>query len=355
MGIDAPVPPPQSDTDLAGTTLHPKRQRAEQRILLLAPTARDGEASRRLLEAATLHCEVFPDLDKLCTALHNGAAAVVVPEEAVLAEDGRLLACVVADQPVWSDLPIIVLTRAGATESPAVDTALATLGNVSLIDRPLRVSTLLSVLRTALRARERQYQVRDQIDEQRRHEAALRAARDAAEAANQAKDRFLAALSHELRTPLSPVSITLDSLAHDRALPPQLRDDVEMIRRNIDLETKLIDDLLDLSRVANGKLRLQLAPVGLHDLLRHVLEICSGELQSHDVGVRFELRAESERVMGDPARLRQVFWNLIKNAIKFTRRDGQGGGRVVVVTTSNPRPERVLIEVRDDGVGIAPE
>lgn len=360
MGTDPPKQHQRESrpqVDQPANAAHPQRHDAEHRILLLAPTARDGEASRRLLEAAGLHCQVFPDLDKLCAALNDGAAAVVVPEEAVLAEDGRLLACVVAEQPVWSDLPVIVLTRAGATESPAVATALATLGNVSLIERPLRVSTLLSVLRTALRARERQYQVRDQIDEQHRHEAALRTARDAAEAANNAKDRFLAALSHELRTPLSPVSITLDSLAHDDALPPQLRDDVEMIRRNIDLETKLIDDLLDLSRVANGKLRLQLAPVGLHDLLRHVLEICAAELQSRDVNVRFELRAATDRVLGDPARLRQVFWNLVKNAIKFTPHEGaaseDGAGRAVVVATSNPSPGRVLVEVRDEGLGIA--
>jgi signal transduction histidine kinase/CheY-like chemotaxis protein len=363
MGNDSPgsARPGDSVLRIAGAEASACRTAQELRVLLLAPTARDGQASRRLLEAAGIRCEVFPDMDRLCAALDGGAAAVVVPEEVVLADDGRLLAGVVARQPVWSDLPVIVLTRAGAAESPAVETALATLGNVSLIERPLRVSTLLSVLRTALRARERQYQVRDQLDQQRRHEEALRVARDAAEAANNAKDRFLAALSHELRTPLSPVTITLDSLACDDALPTRLREDVEMIRRNIDLETKLIDDLLDLSRVVNGKLRLQLAATSLHDLLRHVLEICAAELQSGEVEVRFDLRATSDRVLADPARLRQVFWNLIKNAIKFTprSRDVNGarvsGGAVVVVRTSNPCPGRVVVEVCDEGVGIAAE
>jgi signal transduction histidine kinase len=140
-----------------------------------------------------------------------------------------------------------------------------------VIERPVRVSTLLSVVRSALRARERQYQTRDHLAEQKhageereRLLASERAARAEADAANRAKDQFLAVLSHELRTPLSPVLMALSDMEAEPALSEDVRNDVEVIRRNIDLEVRLIDDLLDLSRVRNGKLRMHAQPTNVH-------------------------------------------------------------------------------------------
>ena len=130
------------------------------RVVLLAPTARDGAASRDVLASAGVECAVCGSIEGLCREVAAGADVVLLPEEAVLADAGGELARLIARQPVWSDLPVVVLSRAGA-ESPAVATAMTTLGNVSLVERPVRVSTLLSVVRSALRARERQYQVRD--------------------------------------------------------------------------------------------------------------------------------------------------------------------------------------------------
>jgi hypothetical protein len=178
----------------------------------------------------------------------------------------------------------------------------------------------------------------------------LRDARDAAEAANRAKDRFLAVLSHELRTPLSPVVMTIAAMENDPNLPYSMRDDVRMIRRNIELETKLIDDLLDLSRVASGKLRLQMQPTSVHDLLQHIVETCAGEFAANRLQVKLELRAANDQVIGDRARLQQVFWNLIRNAIKFTPIGG-------AITLSSESIDEVTmrVQVRDTGVGIAPD
>lgn len=178
-------------------------------------------------------------------------------------------------------------------------------------------------------------------------EEQLRITRDAAEAANRAKDQFLAVLSHELRTPLSPILSTVARLDEDRELPERYRASVAMIRRNIELETQLIDDLLDVSRIASGKLRLQLQPVEVHAVLEHALETCRGEIAAKSLHIEQKLDAKEVNVIADPARLQQVFWNLLRNAAKFTPNGGH-----IFVRSWNPSDRRVAIEVRDTGVGI---
>ncbi len=176
-----------------------------------------------------------------------------------------------------------------------------------------------------------------------------RKARQEAEGANAAKDQFLAVLSHELRTPLTPVVMTVAAMEMDRSLSPQLREDLTMIRRNIELETKLIDDLLDVTRIANGKIRLTPRPTQVHALLKNVLDIVRADITEKRLIVRTHLGAADCEVWADPARLQQIFWNLIKNAIKFT----PAGGYVDVVT-ANVGERIVKIEVIDSGVGIEP-
>jgi signal transduction histidine kinase/CheY-like chemotaxis protein len=171
-----------------------------------------------------------------------------------------------------------------------------------------------------------------------------------AEAANRAKDTFLAVLSHEMRTPLSPVVMAISAIETDADLPDKFRDDVAMVRRNIDLEVKLIDDLLDLSRVTSGKLRLRLQPVRLHELVDHVLRSNVGETYGKRLRVRAELHAQNDRLTADPTRIQQVIWNLVRNAVKFTPEDGE----VVVRTWNADGDARLLIEVRDTGMGIDP-
>src|SRR5437588_10645956 len=141
--------------------------------------------------------------------------------------------------------------------------------------------------------------------------------------ANAAKDQFLALLSHELRNPLSPVIAMVSELEASTPDSAQTRHALEVIRRNVELEARLIDDLLDVTRIAKGKLQLSFETVSVHEMLQRAYEICHDEVDAKQLHVEFRLRAENAYVDGDPARLQQVFWNLIKNAVKFTAEDGR--------------------------------
>ncbi|HKI03279.1 MAG TPA: ATP-binding protein [Thermoanaerobaculia bacterium] len=171
-----------------------------------------------------------------------------------------------------------------------------------------------------------------------------------AEAASKAKDHFLAALSHELRTPLTPVLLKVAALARSPELPERLRADLRMIQRNVELEAKLIDDLLDLTRVSRGKLTLHFEVTDVHALLEHVVEICCEGLETRQLRIDFEPGAAEHHVWADSPRLQQVYWNLLKNAVKFTPEGGE-----IQVRTSNPEPGRIELAVIDHGIGIAPE
>lgn len=175
------------------------------------------------------------------------------------------------------------------------------------------------------------------------------ALRKEAEAAVRAKDHFLAALSHELRTPLSPVVLTVAAMESDPDLPVRFRKSVAMIRRNIELETRLIDDLLDLNRVTSGKMHLQVQPTRMHAVLAQAIQTCASETLAKKLDVQLDLQADNDLVNADPARLQQTFWNLLRNAAKFTPE----GGSIFIRTENSGGTVR--LEVRDTGVGIEPE
>jgi len=182
------------------------------------------------------------------------------------------------------------------------------------------------------------------------HEQARRAREDA-ERANCAKDSFLANLSHELRTPLTPVLMCAAALEQESAIKPEFRQQLGMMRRNVELEARLIDDLLDLTRIAHGKLQLvRSGPVDVHALLLHTEQMVGSDARQKSIHLQFELTASEHHVGGDAARLSQVFWNLIKNAIKFTF----AGGRVIV-RTATPAPGQFVLTVEDTGAGIDPQ
>ena len=180
-------------------------------------------------------------------------------------------------------------------------------------------------------------------------ELELQRAKKEAEDANRAKDHFLAMLSHELRTPLTPVLMTIASLRRDPTLSSELQRDLEMLQRNIELEALLIDDLLDLTRIAHGKLELHSTAVDLHALIEHALKIAEGDSAGRRLEIVRRLEAKHFHTWGDTARLQQVFWNLVKNAIKFTPPEGR-----IEIITRNLNPASIEIVLRDNGVGIEP-
>ncbi len=168
--------------------------------------------------------------------------------------------------------------------------------------------------------------------------------------ANAAKDQFLALLSHELRNPLSPVIAMVGELEARSSDDPELRQPLAVIRRNVELEARLIDDLLDVTRIAKGKLQLSLEVTSIHETLRRAYEICREDILQKNLEFEFRLRAENEYVNGDPARLQQVFWNLIKNAVKFTPQGGK-----ITVETANLSDDHIAIRTIDTGIGIGRE
>ena len=186
--------------------------------------------------------------------------------------------------------------------------------------------------------------------ERRRIEQELQREKDRAEAANAAKDRFLATLSHELRTPLTPVLIWAGGTVNQPGLSPEVEEGLKMVCRNVELEARLIDDLLDLTRISRGKLQLQLRSADAHELLGEALEIVRSEIEDRHLKLSLFLDAARHEVHVDPPRLQQVFWNVFRNACKFTPEGGTISAR-----SYNPRPNSLVIEISDSGVGIAPE
>src|ERR1700719_2789354 len=196
-------------------------------------------------------------------------------------------------------------------------------------------------------------QIKRQAEEREgliREQAIAEHARVEAERASEAKDRFLAMLSHELRTPLTPVLASVFMLEREDNIPQIMHESLQLIRRNVELEARLIDDLLDLTRISKGKVQLSFEIVDAHTLLRNALEICQSEIEQKKLELRSEFAATKVYLRADPARLQQIFWNLIKNAVKFT----PDGGKLSIRTTNNGDGQFCL-EVEDSGCGIDPE
>ncbi len=187
--------------------------------------------------------------------------------------------------------------------------------------------------------------------EERTRRIQAEAAQAEAEAANQAKDRFLAMLSHELRTPLSPVLHAVAIIREEFEIVPSIRELLDTIQRNVQLEARLIDDLLDLARIRNGKMQLHLETVDLHTLMHRAVEICQPEMRKKDITLDLRLEAENSKGVADAARIQQIFCNLIGNAIKYSAPSSS-----ITVSTSNVEAGQMIqIRFEDSGIGIAPE
>jgi signal transduction histidine kinase/ActR/RegA family two-component response regulator len=316
------------------------RELRDERILVLAPTRRDADLCRAMLAAEGIACEICSDLSQLESEIERGVGAALLTEESLSGGGIEQLVRALERQPAWSDLPILLLTQAGASSELARQT-MNRLGNVTLLERPVRVPTLVSAVQTALRARRRQYQIRVHLDEKHRVAEDL-------QIEAQRKDEFLAMLAHELRNPLAPILNALELLS-----APQTDDQTAawatgLMKRQVYHVARLVDDLMDIARIMRGKIRLRLEPVEVNSAIHHAVEEAMPTLES--LGQKFVLDVveESTWVMADPNRLSQIIANLLTNAAKYTDRGGE-------ISLSAARGEdEVVIAVRDSGIGIAP-
>jgi signal transduction histidine kinase len=252
----------------------------------------------------------------------------------------RLLTRALDQQPAWSDVPVLLF--AGGEQSRASLRTLQTLEllrNVTLLDRPVRLTALVSTLRAALRARERQYELRDVL-------MALRAARDEAERANRLKDDFLATLSHELRTPLNAILGWVSMLQNGQAPPDRLPHALGVIRRNADLQAQIVADVLDMSRIITGRMQLAVEPLDLSALIAGAVETIRPAADAKELTIGVDVAEGIPTIHGDSARLQQILWNLLSNAVKFT----PVGGRIAV--TARRGGMGVMLSVADTGAGL---
>ncbi|HEX5886067.1 MAG TPA: ATP-binding protein, partial [Pyrinomonadaceae bacterium] len=268
-------------------------------------------------------------------------------------------------QPPWSEIPVIILTSGGASRlAQLLDLTAQAAGGVTLLERPIRTDTLLRTINVALRSRRRQYQVRDLIEEQKCNQEKLkeseeqlrsllaqeRGLRQAADEANRLKDEFLATMSHELRNPLnvilgySELMLRMEEVKRS----PQLLRMSEALRRNALVQSHLIRDLLELSRLRSGKLTLSPETVSIVTAINNAIETVRVDAEAKQISITVEAPEEPLFVQGDLLRLEQIVWNLLSNAVKFTAPRGS-----IVVRLSRENGEVVLV-VQDNGQGIDP-
>jgi len=436
--------------------LLPARVPNDQRVLILAPAGRDSAAARSILSRAGIETMICTSAATLCREVEAGAGSLLIGEEALGLPSTRALADALGRQPTWSDLPILLLTGPGP-DSATATAAVAQLGNVTLLERPVRVATLVGAVRVALRGRQRQYGLRDRLALQtllaaivessddamvgkttdgviltwnkaaerlfgytaseavgqpitmlipperhaeereilaritrgermvhfetvrvtkdgRRLDVSLtispirdasghvigasKVARDisvqkqaehALLEADRRKDEFLATLAHELRNPLAPIRNSLALLEEPSQTDPTVERVRGILERQVGHMVRLVDDLMEVSRITRGTIELRRERIDLAEAIRSALE--TSEPLVHRAGLELALKLSPEPlyVDADPVRLTQIVSNLLNNAAKYAN-----GSREIVVSALREANEAV-ISVRDFGVGIPPD
>lgn len=312
-----------------------------KRVLVLTPTGKDGELTVRLLQAAAIEAENCHSLHRFVAAMNEGGGVLLIAEEALVNGNLHELSSALGAQEPWSDVPVLLLTRYGA-DSPVVESALRTLTNVTLLERPVRPATLISTVQAGLKARARQYQIRAHLAEQKQTEQSLREA-------DRRKDEFLATLAHELRNPLAPIRNSLHILRLSVGLDPSAGRICDMMERQLTLLVRLVDDLLEVSRITRGKIELRKEPIELAAVIRSAVEASRLQIETARHELAISLPAEPLIVDGDLVRLSQVFVNLLNNAAKYM----DDGGNIWIGAKRDGN--EAVISVRDTGIGIAAE
>jgi signal transduction histidine kinase/ActR/RegA family two-component response regulator len=310
------------------------------RILVVPPTLRDAKATEDiLLRAGLSHC-ICKSIPALVREMRIGAGALLLTDDSLTMPGLSELLRAIDSQPAWSDIPVIVLMRSGA-DTATVANILKSLRNVTLLDRPVAARVLTSAAEVAVRSRLRQYEIRDLINSEQ-------SARREAENAARAKDEFLAVVSHELRTPLNGIFGWAQILKRKPPTPEALSEGLNAIERGARAQTRLIEDILDMSRITSGKVHLDLQDIEACPFMEAAIETVKPDADAKNIQIVQALDAKAGPIEGDPARLQQVALNLLSNAVKFTPPGGE-----IQVACRHLR-DQVEITVSDTGIGIEP-
>ncbi|HEX3583164.1 MAG TPA: hybrid sensor histidine kinase/response regulator, partial [Thermoanaerobaculia bacterium] len=303
------------------------------RVLICAPNRRDTDLLSKLLAGAGLRSDTCPDPNTLGQRLRNDALALLITEEALVPAVVKAIRAFIDDQPFWSDFPIVVFTGpdSDARYLERLD-EFGSRSNVTIVDRPVRMKSVISIMQSVARARTRQFEIRDLLAKLEDRIAE--------------RDRFLAILGHELRNPLAAIVLAAQLADHDGMLPAE---HAERIERQAQHLASLVDDLLDLSRITTGKIVLKRSVFDLSHVIAECVKSMQADAGRREIRLTFQPAAEPLVVHADELRVEQIISNLVTNALKYTRR----GGHVHVCTER--RGEEAAIVVSDSGVGIARE
>jgi signal transduction histidine kinase/CheY-like chemotaxis protein len=294
-----------------------------ERILVFVRGSRDGKVTCELLARDGLVPCLCSTLDELCTEIDAGAGAVLVAEEALRKDAVERIHVTLEGQPVWSDVPIVVFGTSGEQRARLLAETIHQLGNVTFLDRPVQVRSMLASVHAAVRSRRRQYETRRAIE---------------------SRDAFLAMLGHELRNPLGAIRLASMTLHETGAAPAKELDIIE--RQSLHL-SRIVDDLLDVARITRGKVTLRKERVLVAEAVRSAFALMERTAREHLASYDLVVEDEGLWIDGDRQRLEQVLSNLLVNAVKYT----QKGGSVTVRVRGDG--ERVLVTVTDSGIGLS--
>jgi signal transduction histidine kinase len=332
------------------------------RVALWTPTGADGTVTQRVLARAGFDGYLCADITAAAEAIAGEIVGIVVAEEALNAPARARLVDALRHQPQWSDVPVIVLaSQRGPSEGLSPELEELTLrANVTVLERPVRIATLVTTLRSAERARRRQFELRRHLEERRQaeetlreSEARLRVAMRQAEEANRAKTEFLTTMSHELRTPLNAIGgyAQLLSLGVRGPLSDEQRQDLERIDKSQRHLLSLINDILNFAKLEAGRVDYEIEPVSVPAVLASIEPLVMPQLREKQLRYDDNRQDRDAVVLADEEKVRQILLNLLSNAIKFT----QAGGTIEVDVDVDRERDTVSISVSDSGVGIAQE
>jgi len=343
-------------------------------ILLVDDEPRNLEVLESLLQSPEYRFVRALNAEEALLALLQGEFAVIVLDVQMPGTSGIELAHLIKQRERTQHIPIIFLTAFYDDERRMLESY--NVGAVDYLTKPANSQVLRSkvavfvdlhrktaALQASNAALEKEIAQRSAAEQALRETndalefrveartAALRDARDVAERAGRAKDNFLAALSHELRTPLNPVLLLASEAEQDPAFPEKARAHFTTIRRNVELEARLIDDLLDLTRITHGKMSIDIKPVDLHRVVADAVATVRADIERKRIAFKMDLDPRPCQVSADPVRLQQVFWNVLKNAIKFTP---ARGGSIAITGKTDEGAETIAVSIADNGVGLSP-